>query len=403
MGTKDKHSGSGGFLRAVLFLVLSLVVIAAAVLAYIKSRDMDLENMEFKEVFGGLFSGTEPIEEESDEVSIDFDVTNDTYLGTCREYVVIYRNGEIAGYDLSGRKEWKIQKEMYQPYAQGSGQYLVVADLNGKAVCAVKGRQLLWEKDLESSALNAYINKSGYVSINTSAKGYSARVLVFDPYGVEIFRRNYAGRYVLASAVSPEKREVLINMVDTEGVKAQTVMEFTDLMGNFIAGINPDTDCILPCARYVGQGCLALAGPCAVAAFDVNKKMMWRKEFPLVYGFTAVDGELIAAAVAERDTRGTNVRINVYLCSGKTVWSYDLDDRVAGMDSYEEIIAVNTGREVLFIRDGKLFDRYSCMCDIIGISIINRKKAAVITRKGIMIHDINSGLSQAGQMRGAFE
>ncbi len=392
MGTKDKNSGSGGFFRAVLFLMLSLVVMAAAILAYFKSRDMDLENMEFKEVFAGLVSGAEPTEKESEGIKIDFDLTNDTYLGTCREYVVIYSNGEIVGYDLKGKKEWKIQKEMYQPYAAGSGQFLVVADLNGKAVCVINGRQLVWEKDLESPALNAYVNKSGYVSVNTSAEGYSARVLVFDPYGVEIFRRNYAGRYVFASAVSPENREVLVNMVDTEGLKAQTGFEFTDLIGNFIAGINLDTDCILPCTGYIGQGCVAAAGPCVVACFDSNKKMMWRKEFPLVYGFTAVDGEVIATAVAERDARGTSVKVNAYLCSGKTAWSYDLDDKVTGMDSYEEIVAVNTGREVLFIRNGKLFDRYSCMCDIIGISVINRRRAAVITRKGIMIHHINSGL-----------
>lgn len=386
-------------MRVVAFAVLSMIVLGSAFLAYVKSRGIDLESIGFKQTLNMLFTINADADVSGKAETIEFDIKNDKWLGTSREYIVIYRNDRIIGLDESGSRKWEYPMEMYNPCADYAGNFIAVADFGGKAVCLIKDKRLVWEDKLDKEIVNVTVNSDGYVAVaTTETEGHKAKVVVYDPAGVEIFSRKIADRYVVSSKVSPGNDEVVINTLDANGPVAETGIEFTTILGKHIAGVKPGADCIFPYMAFLGEDHIAVAGVTAIVCYDKNRNISWSMKYPAVYSISAINKQL--AAVVMEKVPGTKAEIVVkgYLPNGDTAWTFKPGDRVLNIRSYDEILGINTGREVLFLNNGKVFDSFASMSDIIDISFLNKTKAVLITRENIKIYHLQTG-EQDGRLK----
>jgi hypothetical protein len=391
--TEDKPSNRKiGFMRVVAFAVLSIIVLGSAFLAYVKSRGINLESVGLKQTLNMLFTINADAGVSGKAETIAFDIKNDKWLGTCREYIVIYRNDKIIGLDGSGGKKWEYPMEMYNPCADYAGSFIAVADFGGKTVCLIKDKRLVWEDKLDKEIVNVTVNSDGYVAVaTTETEGHKARVVVYDPAGVEIFSRKIADRYVVSSEVSPDNDEVVINTLDANGPVAETGIEFTTILGKHIAGVKPGTDCIFPYMAFLGEDWLVAAGATAIVCYDENRNISWSMKYPVVYSISVINKQLAAVVMDKAPGTKAEVVVRGYSPNGDTIWTFKPGDRVINIRSYDEILGVNTGREVLFLNNGKVFDSFASMSDIIDISFLNKTKAVLVTRENIKIYHLQAG------------
>ncbi|HHW47871.1 MAG TPA: hypothetical protein GXX14_04525, partial [Clostridiaceae bacterium] len=106
-------------------------------------------------------------------------------------------------------------------------------------------------------------------------------------------------------------------------------------------------------------------------------------------------GKYIVLAVAGNSQLGilgrNDVEVQIVNTRGQPVSAYSIEDEVKNIACYEEIIAVNTGREVHFIdTGGELVKRLAFKSDILNVYFFNKTRALVVTKNSTAIVKINS-------------
>ena len=210
----------------------------------------------------------------------------------------------------------------------------------------------------------------------------------FDPGGTEMFCRYIADSYMLAAKMSPSGKQFILNAVDISGISAYSYLEFFDNFEKPFAGLKQDE--IMASVHYLKDGSVFAAGPSKVKYFDKEGKEKWAKEYQEIYSSGTCSGKYIVLAVADSGKTGvltrSDVEVQVINTHGQQVSAYSVKDEVKNIACYEDIIAVNAGREVHFIdSDGELVRRLAFKSDVISVHFFNKINALVVTKNSTAV------------------
>lgn len=384
-GNAGKRNERNTAFRVISFFVLVTVVIALAILVYMNYRGIDYTELSFDQMMDQLFEKNEAVKQGVTS-EIGYDNKNELILTASRDTVIKYLDDKVVGLDNEGVKTWEFPFASTNPVAVSAENYVAIADMNGKKLLVLKGKTKKWEIETGESILNISINKDGYAATVHESPGCKGAITVYDPSGSVIFSKTYAERYVLNAQVSSDNREVLISTVDISGARAFSSLEITDLYGSFKAGVAAQEQTLFPYVGFMSEGRIAAADEENLVLLNRDGSKNWAFKYKRVHSTVILRGEYFAAAVSIQGSK--KIFIEVWDKNGRHAVSDPINE-VVNIRGYDDIIAVNTGREVLFMNtECKSLGKYSPTADILDVQFLNRIETAVITRESIHIFNL---------------
>ncbi|MCX7921171.1 MAG: DUF5711 family protein [Clostridia bacterium] len=370
------------------FLLLLVVVVGVAVFVYLKSQNVDLKSISLKDLDINLLTKGKTNNTEITEIK--YETKENQVFGVYKDYIIKCNNDSITWLDKKGEQYWTIQASFSKPIIKTAGSYLLVADMGGKDICVINGKEIRWNKKVDNSIINVDINESGYTALVQEGKGYKAVISVFNPQGIERFTRTIAENFVISAKVLAAGKQILINRVDTSGVSASTNLEFNDLSNDKPFANIPVENMIFPSVWYFKDGGLFIAGDSVVKYYDSKRSELWKKEFSNIYSSNVALGKYAVVAVESGERKGflggTKTDIKVFDSEGEEYSTYTIEDEVTSIEAYGDVIAASTGRSVYFISiKGKLLSKHNTKAEVTGIYFFGEEQAVILTKNGILV------------------
>ena len=394
-GFETREAGgtrSGGLAGIVSFLLLFSMVAAIAFAMYLKSLGFDLNEASIKELterflISNLMSRKNEELPDGKVFEIEYDMKDHPVFCAYKDSIIKCGRDYIKALDKKGAEIWTKPVSMRNPLVKTNGPLLLVADIGGKDIFVISGRNVKWEESANERVINVGMNEDGYVTVVQEGRDCRNRVRVFDPKGIEMFSRSIQKNFVFTACVSPSGEQFFISSLDISGAVANPVLEFFDMRGNLIAARIPDSGAIFPVAGYLDNDFLAAASDSLIVCFDSGRNEVWRKEFDRIYSLEILLGKYIAAAVSgSKSSTGNAPEIQIFTMKGDCAASGPIEGEIRNIRVYEDIIAVNTSREVYFINaKGSLIRKYGFKTDVLDVHFFSRLEAMIVAKNTITI------------------
>lgn len=369
----------------ILFALLFIGIMFIAFTSYLKSKDINISDVDINELFNRVIQKKADGEEGLKLWEIEFGVKDRPSFIVYKDLLIKSTLHGITAMDKKGDEQWGVPINMNKPLLKTRGTNVVVADIGGKLILSIAQKGVKWEKTIEGNIINADISKKGFITVVHEVEGYKGMVEVFDPEGQEVFKRYIIDTYVFSSEVLPSEDSVIINSIDISGIGAASYMEFTDLLGNPFAALLPRENQVYPLILMLEDNSFTVANDTSIIYFDKNRNEVWEKKYKKVYSIDIIANKLFIVAANNKNTTNTS---EIFLINreGKVLKSYPLNAKVNNISTYQDIGAVNTGREVYFINNkGEQIVKYSSMSDVMEVHFLSKNEAAVVTRSSIDI------------------
>ena len=372
------------------------MVAAIAFAMYLKSLGVDLNEASIKELAekfltSNLIPGGNEGLLDGKIVEMEYDMREHPVFCAYKDSIIKCTRDYIKAYDKKGGEIWTKPVSMRNPLVKTNGQMLLAADIGGNDILVMSGENVKWEESANEYIINAYINEDGYVTVVQEGKDCRNRVRVFDPRGMEMFSRSIQKNFVLTACVSPSGEQFLISGLDASGAVANPVLEFFDMKGNLIAAKIPEPGTIFPVASYLRNDFLAAASDSLIVCYDSGRNEVWRKEFDRIFSLETLLGKYIVAAVSDgKNSSGNAPEIQIFGMRGDRAAFSTIEGEIRNIRAYEDIIAVNTSREVYFLNaKGSLIRKYGFKTDVLDVHFFSRLEAVIVAKNMIAVVRIN--------------
>lgn len=363
----------------VVAVLLVLVVIFTAYFAYMKNQGTDLKDFSLKNLFGsGASEDQENVYRATS--SIPYESKENTVFAAYKDYIVKAGIDGIEILDQKGTSVWHDALPMSRPVLRSNGSDLLVADLNGLDYVVINGKAEKWKGKSEGTIINADINSDGHVAILNKTKRYGGEAIIYDAYGVELFKTFISDNSPVSVRISPSSDMLGISCINTDGSSIQTYLKLYNMQGDVLAGklLDP-AGAVYPMVSFAGEDTY-LAGDTAVTLVNSAGEQKWTKKYDAVYSACMAGSRNIAAAVEENK----NVSLKILGTNGHELAAYDIGTEVKNLSSSGNIIAINAIREVYFVNDrGTLLGKYTSKADISEVLFLSKYEAAVVSKSSI--------------------
>jgi len=389
--TKEQHAGER---KSMLLFVLLLASIACVALTvYLKSENIEFEDIKSGKLFNTLFLHKQENTQASVTFQFKYEFRENPVFCSYKGNIIQYSNKYLKAINQKGKEEWQIELQMQKPVIKSQGDYLLAADTLGRDVCLIDDNKVKWRNTVEGDIINADINSQGYVAVVHQTKNYKSAVSVYDTTGTKIFTSYIGDRYAISAKIFNSGKQVIVNSIDTSGVKAISRIDFMDMLGN-VLNENYSLDSVYPQTWCFSNGSAIFLNDSSIICSDKDNQNIWKIEYgdESIYASALIKNKYLVIASAGRDDpeSGSETEgIKIYGSSGKLLASYELNGAVSNISTTDDIIAVNTGAEVYFINTkGKLICTYSSNNEIIQLEMLSNDKAAIITKGNITVVEI---------------
>lgn len=322
------------------------------------------------------------------------DIGFNSSFGTYKDYIVECNKDSINLMDRKGAVVCTFRASINNPLIISDGYYLLVADIGGKDIIVIMDKEVKWEKKLSYDIINASINKTGYISVIHGENRCRAAVTVFNPQGIVSFTTGKAENYIIASLVSPSGKYVLLNTVDTSGIKLLSMLEYRDMQGNLLGSSTANESCIFSGLWSIDGDSLCAVGDKKLIYFDKDRVVKWQKDIQgeiFSSGVSQSKYAIIAKSTEEKTDifKSNGTDIIVYNARGSKVSSFQINSIIGSMEVYEDILALTSGREVYFtnLKGGRI-GTYTCKTEVEAVRFLNKGEVLILSNNGVVLTKI---------------
>jgi hypothetical protein len=376
----------------IMFLLLFFVVIFAAFFVYVKSQNIDLKDVNIKELIANIISPGSGQTQVKKYAEIKYDSNEYAVFGVYKDLIIKCMKNKIQGIDKNGDEVWSIPVTMNEPVMKTSENDLLVADIGGRDIYVINGKEIKWSTKTDNNIINADISKTGYVTVVKEEKRTRGAVTVYNLQGNEFFTKGIGESFVLMAKVSPSGKQVFINSIDTSGVKADTILEVTDILGKSVSANKiAEEGTIYTSMWYLNNDSLITAGDDSMVCFDKSGKESWntKKLFPSIKVFSSTVSLDKYPVLAFGSSNSNAAQVVLMNQKGDKVSQYQMQGEVVNISTFSDLLAVNAGREVDFINTkGSLIGKYSSKSDIIGVNFFSKQEAEIVTKGSVVVTNV---------------
>ncbi|OPX44796.1 hypothetical protein CLHUN_13500 [Ruminiclostridium hungatei] len=384
-GSKKKPNTLTG---VIMFLLLAAAIIIMAFAVYLKSIGYDFKDFSIERALDYARSNSRT-STGPDAADISFSQDGSVDFKVYRENIILLSQDGVKWYDKKGKLLQEVSLTMTRPVIRISKKYMAVVDISGRDIYMFKEKTQLWTRKLDNQIINAEVSEDGNCTVVTQSREFKSAVLVIDANGADKYTKLCAEDMVLGTKTLNDGENIIINKVNTKGIKAGTQFEFNNFYEEKPYAAIDIADNVFPVLQSVG-GNTAAIGQNIILFMDKQGKELWRKNAQSVFCTAPGSSKYVIVAGKFNDTSGaSSQRVLVLNQKGEEVYSFEQPENISGMSAYGDRLALRTQRSIyLYTIKGQKLGHYIAKNEIKDAYLTGANEAVVITGGNISLVEI---------------
>lgn len=359
--------------RIVLIVIICIIVVTSISLLIIYSK-----NEAFRNFWDYTVLRKEVIS--ADVKSLILEKDGLRYVSTCDRNLVILEKNVLKYYNQDGNVEGEIQLNIATPLYSNNNKYLTVAEKNGKKVYLINDKNIVWQKDLDGTISQVYVNKNGYVGVIMSATGYKTVIVLYTPSGEELFRTNLPTTYCSDIEISNDNKYMAIAELDSSGTMIETSIRIISIedaktkpQEAFIATYDQNSPNMILNLKYTDNNRLISMYDNAISFPGENTEEILSISSDVIFADIESANRVVSIEKQKAGILSSNYILKIYDTVYDKTLEYNLEDMPKDLYVKDNIIAVSYGTDVEIISasSGWLIKKYVSRQDIKNVLIAN--------------------------------
>ena len=318
--------------------------------------------------------------ESTDVKSIALDKNSLRYTYSYDNRLVVLEKKILKVYNKDGNEDLNFDINISNPIYDDYNRFLVMAEKNGGKVYLINDNNLAWQKDLEGNISQVYVNKNGYVGVVMSATGYKTVIVLYNPYGEELFRTYLRSTYCVDMEISNDNKYMAIAELDSSGTMLETSVKIisvenakTKPQEAFIATYNANSSNMVLNLKYSDDGRLIVMYDNSVSYASENMEEIVKISSEKTFVDIESPGKVVTIEKQSGGILNTKYILKILNTSNGKIIEYNLMEMPKELYVKDNVIAVNYGTDVEIIsaQSGWLIKKYVSRIDIRNILISN--------------------------------
>lgn len=316
-------------------------------------------------------------------------VENDLpYIATESPYVYAFNNNvleqsenTLTFYHKNGSKETSLDIKIVNPIVHTNGNYFIIAENKGQKIYLISNKNIVWEKDIDGNISNVYVNKNGYVAIAISGTTYKTIVNLYSPDGSEMFKSYSANTNIVDIAISPDNKYLALAETNLSGAIIESSVKILDI-NNVVSkkgediyykSETPSNDLIIN-IDYTKNNTLS-------CLYDSHMDTITNTTLQEISNmdttniiFADINNRIIQIEKKSEGLFSSSYELQIINTDIEPFEKkyYSLDKEPKAIKVFKNVIAINLGKEALFLNNNTwLLKQYTSSQEIQDISISN--------------------------------
>lgn len=349
---------------AVLILIIA-ILLNTEFIGNIKDFFNRKNNITFNSRIGNTF--------DSEAKIVPFENASESALKRSKRGIVIAKSNYLALFDKNGNTLWDTNTSVVNPILRTEGEFILLAEKEGKKVCLFKDKKLVFSIDSPNEILTAELSANGDSVLVTKKEFYKNAVCVYNEKGEQIFSWSSGTDSIISADISSSSRRVAAALVNTDTRVKSTVM-FFDINKEAPYHNIEFTESLIYKTHFIGET-LNIEADNRIAGINTDGDVLWDLTFTdkdLI--FTSADGNGKRIAVIEKD----NIPSLLVLAEDADVeTTVNLDVSPDYADIKDKVLIYNNERIVIFGEPRRL-GRYITSMDIKGLKVTGSDSFIVV-------------------------
>ncbi len=163
--------------------------------------------------------------EEATLATIELNSDANPFIFAYDKYINVLSKNNLVKYTADGTAVKNFEVNISEPLIDSNGKYLVLAEKKGQNIYLISDSNIVWQNKLEGSIANISVNDSGYVSVVLANTTYKSVIVVFNPEGVELFRRYISNNYAICTDISTNNEFLVVGEIDYSGTMIKSYVK----------------------------------------------------------------------------------------------------------------------------------------------------------------------------------
>lgn len=317
-----------------------------------------------------------------DTVTVPMEMAGRSVFIGFRGNIVSARTNYMSLIGSDGSVIWENTTTIVNPILKTAGNYLLLAEKEGKKLCLYNDSKLIYEADTEDNILNCSISSNGDVVVVTDKPSYKGAVVVFNREGKQIFAWSSGSDNVISADISPTSRRVAAALLNTDDKVKSTVLLFDiNEKESYAQVVFEDT--IIFNTEFNGDT-LNVFGDNCIAGIRAQGDLVYDKRFD--------DVEFVHYGTDEEGNKillfdNTNIPlINIYNRNAELKHQFSPEELPDFVDISNKYIVYNSGRNIIYGRAGRnRYEKYMASMDIKELMLISDDTFVIVYSNNIEI------------------
>lgn len=357
--------------KVIVLIVLILVLILIAIFSFLYFRVPAISD------FFDLYLFRKKVLEND----LPYIATESPYVYAFNHNVLEQNENTLTFYNKNGVKETSLDIKIVNPIVHMNGNYFVIAEKNGQKMYLISNKNIVWEKEIEGNISNIYVNKNGYVAVSVSGTTYKTIVNLYSQDGSELFKSYSANTHIVDIAISPDNKYLALAESNLSGAIIESSVKILDINNvvtkkgesTYYKSEIPSNDLIIN-IDYTKTNTLSCIYDSHIdTIIDNNLKEVNNMSSNNIL-FADLNNRIIQIEKKSEGMFSSSYElqiINTDIEPFETKY-YTLDKEPKSIKVFKNVIAVNLGREALFLNNNTwLIKQYTSSQEIRDISVSN--------------------------------
>jgi hypothetical protein len=370
--SKARNAFSFIFLVSVVFLIATLTV-----LSVLKSGQLEFNFEDIKSAVA-MITGEEQAVPKDKATPLSTVLSGGSAYAyvPCSRYLYVSSGQDITVYDPSGKAVHREIIEITAPITAYNAEIALIGDRDQKTVYVYKGMKRIALLELTGTIRYMSVNSKGYIAVLCDDTNAYSKISFFVSSGKKICDVYKRESVAVNAAVLSSGKEYTVNSVKTSGTGIETILEFSDFIAEAADAGHIVQNELFSVLFPLENGNLITGNEKGIYCFNGNAESVWKKETGKMITVSPIKNGLVYAYI---DSQGQCHTVFADY-EGNTLQEHIYGTNIVSIRTYDDIAAVNYGREVLFYNtEGTLSIKYSSKSDVLDVFPLGRTHAVSVT------------------------
>ncbi len=369
----SKNAFSFIFLICVVLLISGLTIVSVMNTGYFQQFDTDAITAVFSHITG---KNNDPSTKQLTVLNTLSTVgVSDAYV-SCGKYLYVSNGRDITVYDTTGEPVHKEIIEIKDPVTASNAEYALIGDRQERTVYMYKGLKRIALLEVTGDIRMITVNDNGYIGIICDDATARSKISFYNYNGKKICDIYKRETLAVNTSVLSSGKEYVVYSVGILGTGFISNFEFSDFLSDSPHAAYNNSGVLYSILFPTADMKVIAANETGIYCFDRNATLVWSVEPGNINAVNRFKNGIVYTA---QNITGDYTTVFSDL-SGNKLGEYSYGRNIIGIYTYDNIIAVNYGREIAFFDgEGSILKKYSSKSDISDVRLLGRTNAVSIT------------------------